>query len=64
MGKPVVTQKPQPGLYRDDQEHDDVASTSSAVRLENIDYPDADLPAYEDVPASRLRLPNSEESPS
>lgn len=49
MGKPMLP-KPSPGVYRDDLDRDDAASTSSAVLMDDIDYPDSDLPAYEDVP--------------
>lgn len=48
MGKPIQS-KPTPGVYRDEPDRDDAASTSSAVLMEDIGYPDADLPAYEDV---------------
>ena len=48
MGKPIHS-KPTLGVYRDEPDRDDAASTSSAVLMEDIDYPDADLPAYEDV---------------
>ncbi|KAG0650000.1 hypothetical protein D0Z07_3938 [Hyphodiscus hymeniophilus] len=48
MGKP--TQPHQPGVYRDDPDRDDAASTSSAVLLGDIDYPDEELPSYTDEP--------------
>ena len=51
MGKPSV--KPyQPGVYRDDPDRDDAASTSSAVLLGDIDFPDEELPSYTDEPES------------
>ncbi|KAL8762348.1 MAG: hypothetical protein Q9203_007151 [Teloschistes exilis] len=49
MGK-MTGSKPPPGFYRDDPNRDDAASTSSAVLMEDVEYPDADLPAYQDVP--------------
>lgn len=48
MGK-LTTPRPLHGVYRDEPDRDDAASTSSAVLLEDVGYPDADLPAYEDV---------------
>jgi len=49
MGK-LMTPRPPPGVYRDEPDRDDAASTSSAVLLEDVGgYSDADLPAYEDV---------------
>ena len=48
MGKPI--QPHQPGVYRDDPDRDDAASTSSAVLLGDIDYPDEELPSYTDEP--------------
>jgi len=48
MGK-LMTPRPPPGIYRDEPDRDDAASTSSAVLLEDVGYPDAELPAYEDV---------------
>ncbi|KAL8684675.1 MAG: hypothetical protein Q9218_008194 [Villophora microphyllina] len=49
MGK-IAGSKPPPGVYRDDPDRDDAASTSSAVLMEDVEYPESDLPAYEDVP--------------
>jgi hypothetical protein len=49
MGKPSL-QPPQPGVYRDDPDRDDAASTSSAVLMGDIDYPDEELPSYTDEP--------------
>lgn len=49
MGK-ITGSKPPPGVYRDDPDRDDAASTSSAVLMEDVEYPDSDLPAYQDVP--------------
>jgi hypothetical protein len=51
MGKPALP-PPQPGAYRDDPDRDDAASTSSAVLMGDIDYPDEALPAYTDAPES------------
>ena len=58
MGKANQASRPPPGVYRDDPDRDDAASTSSAVPLRSVDfhdeennYPDAELPAYEDVPS-------------
>ena len=48
MGKPMLP-KPSLGIHRDDFDRDDAASTSSAVLMDDIDYPDFP-PAYEDVP--------------
>lgn len=48
MGK-LMTPRPPPGVHSDEPDRDDAASTSSAVLLEDVGYPDADLPAYEDV---------------
>lgn len=47
----MVTKKGEIQPYRDDPDRDDAASTSSAVLLEDIDFPDEDLPAYEDTPS-------------
>ena len=44
----------QPGVYRDDPDRDDAASTSSAVLLEDIEYPEDELPPYTDEPAPTL----------
>ena len=49
MGKAPV-QPHQPGVYRDDPDRDDAASTSSAVLMGDIDYPDEELPSYTDEP--------------
>lgn len=51
MGKSAPAKAP-PGVYRDDPDRDDAASTSSAVLLGDIDYPESELPAYEDVASS------------
>ena len=60
MGKKVDF-KPPPGVYRDDPDRDDAASTSSAVLLDEIEESaEPGLPAYEDVPA--LRPAGSQES--
>ena len=55
MGKRAPAQPP-PRVYRDEPDHDDATSISSAVPLGDVDfrgdnanYSDADLPAYEDV---------------
>ena len=55
--------KPPPGIYRDDPDRDDAASTSSAVLLDEVQHPvDSELPAYEDVPtATRPALSHEEE---
>lgn len=52
MGSSKLTPRPhEAGVYRDDPERDDAASTSSAVLLGDIDsYPDEELPAYTDLP--------------
>ncbi|RDL42312.1 uncharacterized protein BP5553_02291 [Venustampulla echinocandica] len=43
---------PPPGIYRDNTDPDDAASTSSAVLLDDVDvFPDEELPAYEDTPS-------------
>jgi len=47
MVKPSAVQ---PGVYRDDPDRDDAASTSSAVLLDHIDYSNEELPAYSDEP--------------
>ena len=51
MGKQLDSRAPA-GVYRDDPDRDDAASTSSAVPMGDMEYPDSDLPAYEDVPAT------------
>ena len=51
MGKSMAPQ-PTAGVYRDEPDRDDAASTSSAVPMEYIDYPETGLPAYEDVVSS------------
>lgn len=64
MGKPIPP-KPLPGVYRDDPNRDDAASTSSAVLMDDMDYPDSDLPAYEDVRATpRPTLARNQEAQS
>ncbi|TVY13279.1 hypothetical protein LARI1_G008969 [Lachnellula arida] len=46
--------------YRDEPDHDDAASTSSAVLLGDFDsFPDEALPAYEDTPSQPPFAPNS-----
>jgi hypothetical protein len=49
MGKAPI-QPYQPGVYRDDPDRDDAASTSSAVPMDEMDYPEDELPAYTDEP--------------
>ncbi len=51
MGFKLVVQPPQ-STYRDDPDRDDAASASSAVLMEDVEHPDSDLPAYEDVPSA------------
>ena len=63
MGKPIVPPKPSPGAYRHDLDRDDAASTSSAILMDNIDYPDSDLPAYEDVPTASSPTPSGNHEP-
>lgn len=59
MGKP--SQPHQPGVYRDDPDRDDAASTSSAVLLGDIDYPDEELPSYTDEPyAAEVSIPSGQ----
>jgi len=58
MGKPNAPPQPR---YRDDPDN---ASTSSAVLLEDIDYPDEDLPSYEDTPSGALLPPTTGPSPT
>jgi len=60
MGKAIP---PPATLYRDDPDRDDAASTSSAILLETIDYPDSAPPAYEDVPNSSRPEPLSVHEP-
>lgn len=62
MGKPMLP-KPSPGVYRDDPDRDDAASTSSAVLMEDIDYPDSELPAYEDVATTSRPPPARNQEP-
>lgn len=45
----VTLPNPSPGVYRDDPDRDDTASTSSAVLMDDIDYLDSRPPTYEDV---------------
>lgn len=58
MAKVKPTARPPPGIYRDEPDRDDAASTSSAVPMGSVDfheennYPDSELPAYEDVPST------------
>jgi hypothetical protein len=47
----MVTKNGEIQPYRDDPDRDDAASTSSAVLLGDINFPDEDLPAYEDTPS-------------
>ncbi len=54
-----MTPRPPPGVYRDEPDRDDAASTSSAVLLEDVGYSDADLPAYEDVAGMGLDTGNA-----
>ena len=56
MGRSVPS-KLAPGVYRDEPDRDDAASTSSAVFLEDIDQLEAGLPAYEDVVAQERSKP-------
>lgn len=58
MGKLMTPRLPH-GVYRDEPDRDDAASTSSAVLLEDVGYPDADLPAYEDVAGIGLHGQNA-----
>lgn len=54
MGKPML---PEPSSGVCDLERDDAASTSSAFLMDDIDYPDSELPAYEDVLAGSRPTP-------
>ena len=62
MGKPMPP-KPSPGVYRDDPDRDDAASTSSAVLMDHIDYSDSDLPAYEDISIASRPTPAPNQEP-
>ena len=62
MGKPLLS-KPTPGVYRDPSDRDDAASTSSAVLMDDIDYSDADPPAYEDVATMSRPTPARSQEP-
>ena len=62
MGKPLLS-KPTPGAYRDAPDRDDAASTSSAVLMDDIDYSDADPPAYEDVATTSTPTPARNQEP-
>lgn len=48
MGRPT-SPLPPPSVYSDDPDLDDAVSTSSTTLLEEVEYPKADPPAYEDV---------------
>lgn len=47
------TQSPA-GVYRDDPDYADMAS---AVLLDDVDFPDDELPSYEDTPLQSTQLP-------
>ena len=52
MGK-TTTHNPGPPAYRDEPDHAETASMSSAVLLDDVDsFPDEDLPAYTDLPSA------------
>ena len=54
MGSSKIAPRPrEAGVYRDNPDSDDAASTSSAVLLGDFDsYPEEELPAYTDLPES------------
>lgn len=54
MGSSKILPPPhQAGVYKDDPDRDDAASTSSAMLLGDFDsYPEEELPAYTDLPES------------
>ncbi|TVY84240.1 hypothetical protein LSUE1_G002926 [Lachnellula suecica] len=60
----MVTKKGEHIPYRDEPERDDAASMSSAVLLGDIDFPDEELPAYEDTPSQSSYMPNTSATPS
>ncbi|RFU28761.1 hypothetical protein B7463_g7588, partial [Scytalidium lignicola] len=67
MGNPKGAIEPyQPGVYRDDPDRDDAASTSSAMLMGDIDYPEEQLPAYSDDPnpVNSQALPASHQDPN
>ena len=58
MGRAKMTSKPPPGVYRDEPDRDDAASTSSAVSLrDHVEMEDEDLPPYTDNPDVEIGNP-------
>ena len=62
MGKPLLS-KPTPGVYRAPSDRNDASSTSSAVLMDDIDYFDAEPPAYEDVATTSRPTPARSQEP-
>jgi len=52
MGK-TTAHNPGPPAYRDEPDHAETASMSSAVLLDDVEsFPDEELPAYTDIPSA------------
>jgi hypothetical protein len=58
MGYSKGSVAPQPAVYRDDPDYAETASMASAVLLGDVDFPDEELPSYEDTPSQSSLLPD------
>lgn len=54
MGNPKLTARPPPVIYRDEPDRADTASTSSAVLLSDIEYPEEETPLRDTFPEDEL----------
>ena len=54
MGNPKLKSKPPPVTYRDEPDHANTASMSSAVLLSDIEYPEEETPLSEGFPEDEL----------
>jgi hypothetical protein len=57
MGYSKGAAQPPPAVYRDEPDYAETASMASAVLLDDVDFPDEELPAYEDAPSQSAVVP-------
>lgn len=58
MGHSKGAAQPPPAVYRDDPDYAETASMASAVLLDEVDFPDEELPSYEDTPSQSALIPD------
>lgn len=57
MGYNKKDPQPPAGVYRDDPDYAETASMASAVLLDDVDFPEDELPSYEETPLQSALLP-------